>query len=495
MRYPPASVRRTASAFDSNPVSFSGKAYMKMTTAVFSAILSFLPVLALASDGVDLTKHPWAKFKPGSWVKIANGFSSASSLMDDETTVVLLAVGERSHKKRFESVSKGHGTSSVESEFPSVDYEPKLTGRETLAIQGIDIVCDVWEFACDKDGCTDQEKTWIAADSGMTVKHEYQKSGKCNWSSFETVVDLADHQVVDGKEIPCWRSEGTQEQPGMCMQKLVTWHSPEIPGFLVRSETHMFGISWALTEEVSIEEAVSFSGKKRDAQVPSAPSNQRSWSNFEVGAWVKRRSECHPCMPTSSTSTVVRTLTAVTDREVVFQTQVTFRDRAMSSSEERRQLDRQNLVTRGKGKAVKEVLVIDGKAYACTVWRGGEGGDAQTRSHETWIHDETGLVLKSRSRSSEEEPINAFGVELRRGADSWTHRLETVKVGEKMRIGQREVSCWVMEETSVSEKVHSRIKKWICTEVPGFVVRQEAFDRQNNMDTIRLEEVVDFGAK
>lgn len=90
-------------------------------------------------------------------------------------------------------------------------------------------------------------------------------------------------------------------------------------------------------------------------------------------------------------------------------------------------------------------------------------------------------------------------VNARHGDDTQTFDFRIVDLGQKAKVGLREIPC-IVEEGSAEERKGTTvrkgaIKRWLSDAVPGRIVRQEVKGEQDGKRVERIEEVLDFETK
>jgi hypothetical protein len=167
------------------------------TTCAFLLSLSLVFVIVAAGQTSSKSAakapkhHPWASFKPGSWVKIR----STSGAHVSETKTTLLEKTADKVVLENELTTNGQVT-RTKFDLPLAGYTndvpPGVTvikrGSETLTVAGKSLVCEMLETEMDAGGAKIQSKTWSSDQvPGSLVKSVNTSSGR---QSTAEVVDF-----------------------------------------------------------------------------------------------------------------------------------------------------------------------------------------------------------------------------------------------------------------------------------------------------------------
>jgi hypothetical protein len=102
-----------------------------------------------------------------------------------------------------------------------------------------------------------------------------------------------------------------------------------------------------------------------------------------------------------------------------------------------------------------EVLQVEGRPRTCVVWYDAWTERGVDCEEWTWIDEQHGLPLRSRSR---------------RG--NTTLELDAVELAAALVVAQREIECVRYEGTLESGPFHGSLEEWRSLEVPGGVVQR-----------------------
>lgn len=131
-------------------------------------------------------------------------------------------------------------------------------------------------------------------------------------------------------------------------------------------------------------------------------------------------------------------------------------------------------------KAGEEKLTIDGKEYACTIWKTKtDQQGAFVREERVWMTE--GMDIPLRVEYSITRGITA------------QRSLKAVKIDEEIAVGKEKLKCIRFEGTHRVEMNDGpstdTLKIWRCTEVPGWTVREEwANEKNKTRSTLSLVE-------
>jgi len=116
--------------------------------------------------------------------------------------------------------------------------------------------------------------------------------------------------------------------------------------------------------------------------------------------------------------------------------------------------------TKNSGRTVgEEEVECDGKKYRCSVWE----------------YRTEGVVIKTWESADEKVAGGALLLESTGTTDGVEEKTlrKAVKLGETIKVGERNLKCTVFEIESSSPKVVTKGKTWLCAEVPGLEVKTE----------------------
>jgi hypothetical protein len=241
--------------------------------------LLFLPILfqddPIAAEALKGWKHPWADFGDGCSVTTqetlrvpdidSKGKLTYKNVTNEITTTVLAMAGERTTLK-IEGV--GH-----ESYIPFFTSLPSWArgrgekkGTESIDVGGVKRDCQVTQISLDTDKdagqltviCKSPEVPYWA----VRWRTETLAQGKANTYQEDVVLEVGVRLKVAGRDIMCVVVQSTVEALGGAKTVKKEWRSEEIPGRVVRRETHQYLRGQELESAYSQMEVVRFKGSK-----------------------------------------------------------------------------------------------------------------------------------------------------------------------------------------------------------------------------------------
>jgi hypothetical protein len=241
-------------------------------------LLFFLPVFQddpVAAEALKGWKHPWADFGDGCSVTVretlrapdidSSGKLVYKSVSTELKTTVLAMAGEKTTLK-----IEGVGQESYIPYFTTLPSwargRGEKKGKETIEVGGVMRECDVTQISLDTDKdagqltviCKSPEVPYWA----VRWRTETLVQGKANTYEEEVVLDLGVKLKVSDREITCVVVQSTIEALGGGKTVKKEWRSEEIPGRVVKRETHQYLKGKEIESAFSQMEVVRFAGKR-----------------------------------------------------------------------------------------------------------------------------------------------------------------------------------------------------------------------------------------
>lgn len=198
--------------------------------------IAMLLVLACLQDKVDPAKHPWAKFKEGSWVRLQTTTKMAGMEMPRQEA--RRAVKSVTAEAVTVTTEDGGGVRDEVIPLVAKAGTPKPAvvekGKEDVTIDGTKFACKILESTVKTEAGEAKTTTWACdAAPGGVVKFEAKSSV---YTSASKLVKLKETVTIGDKDVVCWVTETTIEMKGTTTQSK-HWQSTDMPGFFVRMTT------------------------------------------------------------------------------------------------------------------------------------------------------------------------------------------------------------------------------------------------------------------
>ncbi len=191
--------------------------------------------------------HAWARFHPGSWIRIERSTKSGKNEWKETRTETLISIVEKELTVRIETKEKGRPAETRE-EKGAIGNPEKVTwkeiGMESLKLQGKEVECRVLERDTSKPKGT--VRSWRGIVDGKDVQlkkvsHQKRDGGGVNDSSW-TLVTLHESVKIGADSIDC-RVEEVLEETKDAESKVESkvsgrfWLSDRVPGGFVKWES------------------------------------------------------------------------------------------------------------------------------------------------------------------------------------------------------------------------------------------------------------------
>jgi hypothetical protein len=201
--------------------------------------------LALLPQDVDTKRHPWLKWKKGSFTRFKMNVDLGGQQLELGTRQELSAADDKEFTLAVTTEANGQAQESE-----TVESVPKKDGQETLKIDGKEYTCTIWKSSRSRGGRDSEVRYWFADGADAAVKFTTKGEDEAEF----VAVKLAEELTVAGKKLSCVKLEGTLKGR-MGEMKGAFWFSPDVPGgaakFGLEGEKGKFGA-----------EVVEFEGKK-----------------------------------------------------------------------------------------------------------------------------------------------------------------------------------------------------------------------------------------
>jgi len=248
-----------------------------MTNAKLLLILLSMLVQddAVAAEALKGWKHPWADFGDGCSITVREtlrmpdidpkGQLVYRPVTNELTTTVLAAAGEKTTLK-----IEGAGQ---ESYIPYFTVLPSWArgrgqkkGTETIEVGGVKHECEVTEIALDLNKDAGQLTTICKSPEvpywALRWRTETLAQGKPNTYEEELVLEVGVKVKVGDREVTCVVVQSTVEALGAGKTVKKEWRSDEIPGRVVKRETHQYLRGKEVESAFSQMEVVRVRGKR-----------------------------------------------------------------------------------------------------------------------------------------------------------------------------------------------------------------------------------------
>ena len=207
----------------------------------------------------SLSRHPWARWKPGSSVKIENlnnRFKSYSVTVLKKTSETTVTIDNKLYFNGKLSTDKIK-EEQLGLEYVPVDPAAKKTGEEKIVVEGKEYSCEVWEVAIPGKSPMER-KVWVTAAVPMPLKLiEVSKAKFGAYRRVLTATKLSEKVDAAGRSINCVRLEGitTYTKTGK-KTGWTRWVSLDVPGGYVKEERR------PQVGRASVSIVTAFEGKK-----------------------------------------------------------------------------------------------------------------------------------------------------------------------------------------------------------------------------------------
>ncbi len=221
-----------------------------MSKAILGLVLVLVAAPAGAQDGaaLDNARHPWLRWKEGSYTRLKMTVGKNKSDM----VHILKEVTEEGFVTEIQT--KLFGSMDI---FRDEEKLPKRDGEETLKLEGKDFKCTIWKAAAVRHGKDAESKYWI--DDGGRVLKIARTLDMFQGPLVVQAVKAGEKRKVKDRELECLKLEGTCRAPTGADATVEVWTSPEVPGGTLRTKvTYSTGKADA-TMDV---EVVDYEGKK-----------------------------------------------------------------------------------------------------------------------------------------------------------------------------------------------------------------------------------------
>jgi len=218
-------------------------------------------------------KHPWAGFKPGSYVKMTSTMSGKEVKTSTEEYVTTLAkvdsdfvhleVDTGSEADRSQTTVIRISVTDLTGSLHGAALKEKSRSSESLEIEGKKYACTIIEFdvvpAPKQEGKGEEDvrvesgsvKLWVSESFPIPLKEEAKVMfGEVEDVSTSAVVKLQEKVKIGGKELTCLVKEYTSRYGTDSTASGRSWICTDVPGFEVKSEGK------TMTGEVEVSTAV-----------------------------------------------------------------------------------------------------------------------------------------------------------------------------------------------------------------------------------------------
>jgi len=201
-----------------------------------------------------------------------------------------------------------------------------------------------------------------------------------------------------------------------------------------------------------------------------------SWTHFKPGTSTRSRIT----IVGGAASERMITLKEVTDKEIVFE-MVNF---AIPAKEGKKSILREPRFRLDGGKVAEETLKFKGVDHKCRVLKANYESSAGVKAEERyWIAEGVAFPLKL--------------VDVSSGAESWMNgemNSILVSLDEELTIAGRKLKCAKYEATLKGPRTGS-LTTWMCSEIPGGLVRSETEIESAGTKTKIIGETIEFEVK
>jgi hypothetical protein len=202
----------------------------------------------------------------------------------------------------------------------------------------------------------------------------------------------------------------------------------------------------------------------------AATTAKHPWASFKEGSFVK--------MKTTMTMAGTDTVTEMTQTLTKLDTEFAYLKTEVAGTANETKLPLKGVA--GEAKVVdsgSEDITVEGKIQDTTTEANGT-----TTVTSSWVcKDAPGGVVKTGTKTT--------------GTMEMTSLTNLVKLSEKVKVGDKEVTCFVLETVSTTSYGKTTMKMWRSEEVPGFSVKMETKSEMSGTEMKSVMEVVEFAAK
>lgn len=216
---------------------------------------------------------------------------------------------------------------------------------------------------------------------------------------------------------------------------------------------------------------------------PYGPPRPHPWGRFGIGTWVERTIRTEIGAERQEGSLRME-MTAKDDKEITLKVDLTAGDGRQR--QEIRKISAATPPLKPEGNeisSVSETIEIAGEKYACGVHEYKRTEGKMEVTMKIWVCPaRPGYYLRSENTA------------VREGKTVKVVR-RILKFDEKLKWGERELSCVLREEVQTGDGGESTKTVWECDEIPGGDARMEQVSRGKSGERRAFEVVKDFGKK
>ena len=193
--------------------------------------LSLALLAAFAQETYDPQKHPWMKWKPGSFVRYRMTTEMAGQKQEGEITYTLSEVTASGYALKVKAQMMGMNQEKQEQE--SV---PVKVGTERLKVRDKEYACTIWMSKGKRGDFPSETRFWTTDGVSFPLKTALKVEGE---EAFEMVaVSVSEEVTVAGKTYGAVMLSGKMKTAGG-EAEVTTWMSDQVPGGALRMETRM----------------------------------------------------------------------------------------------------------------------------------------------------------------------------------------------------------------------------------------------------------------
>ncbi len=210
--------------------------------------LAALASLLLAQDKFPSDKHPWMRYKAGTFVKYKMVYEQAGQKQEAEMVYTLVEVTADAYTLKV--VSKAPG---LEQERTEKEGLPVKAGAEKVTVAGKEVACTVWTAKGKRGDKPSDTKFWLPEGSAIPVKVTSKTQDEEEAEIAAT--GLKEEATVLGKKHECVKLSG-RLKTAQGEAEITLWMTDKVPGGGARMEMSANGGALKATMEVSeIKEA------------------------------------------------------------------------------------------------------------------------------------------------------------------------------------------------------------------------------------------------
>jgi len=176
--------------------------------------------LALLPQDVDTKRHPWLKWRKGSFARFKMSVDLGGQQLELGTRQELSAADDKEFTLAVTTEASGQ---TQESE--TVESVPKKDGEETLKIDGKEYKCTIWKSSRSRNGKDSEIRYWFAEGADAAVKFTTKGDDEAEF----VAVKFGEEVTVAGKKLSCVKLEGALKGR-MGEMKGSFWFSSDVPG-------------------------------------------------------------------------------------------------------------------------------------------------------------------------------------------------------------------------------------------------------------------------